>query len=247
MCAKHTQQRIAAGEAVANWMTQYNNKSIEAWSYDLLQSDVMKLATLQRLNLAAAHKSYQNKRHELKLANLVSRPEVQAGVSFERDEDRREELGPEFDIEIPIFDNNQANVAKAISQLRQAQIEADLVLQPAVTKTLTAWLDMRVNLDLVTVYRDRVIALAQENLRLAQQAFNTGQVDMTIVLETQRELIQAESELNDLELNAPSSMIDLEYAVGGTLTPVSGTTDDRTSQVPSPPTSNQTSDQGASS
>ena len=61
---------------------------------------------------------------------------------------------------------------------------------------------------------------------------------MTAVLETQRELIQAESELNELELIAASSMIDLEYAVGGTLTPASGTTDDQTSQVPSRPTSN---------
>jgi len=42
-------------------------------------------------------------------------------------------------------------------------------------------------------------------------------------------------------------MIDLEYAVGGTLTPVSESTDDQTSEVPSRPTSIQTSDQGASS
>ena len=70
---------------------------------------------------------------------------------------------------------------------------------------------------------------------------------MTVVHETQRQLIQAESELNQLEFTATSSMIDLEYAVGGTLTPVSGMTDDQTSQVPSRPTSNQTSNQGASS
>ena len=134
-----------------------------------------------------------------------------------------------------------------MSQLRQAEIEADQVLQRAVTQTRTAWLDARANLELVIFYRERVIALAQENLRLAGQAFNAGQVDMTVVLETQRELIQAESALNELELIATSSMINLEYAVGGTLTPASESTDDQASDVPSHPTSIQTSDQGASS
>ena len=207
----------------------------------------MKLAALQRLDVAAARKAYEGKRHELTVANLGSLPEVEAGAAFERDEDRREELGPEFDIEIPIFDNNKANVAKAMSQLRQAEIEADQVLQRAVTQTRTAWLDARANHELVIFYRERVIALAQENLKLAGQAFNAGQVDMTVVLETQRELIQAESALNELELIATSSMINLEYAVGGTLTPASESTDDQASDVPSHPTSIQTSDQGASS
>ena len=238
---------LGLAKAAANWQAQDDNESIKAWSYELLESDVMNLAALQRLDVAAARKAYEGKRHQLRVANLGSLPEVQAGAAFERDEDRRDELGPEIDIEIPIFDNNKANVAKVMSELRQAEIEADLVLQRAVTQTRTAWLDARANLDLVTFYRERVIALAQENLRLAEQAFNAGQVDMTVVLETQRELIQAESELNELELVAASSMIDLEYAVGGTLTPASESTDPQTSEVPSRPTSIQTPDQGASS
>ncbi len=238
---------LGRAESAANWQAQDDNQSIQAWSYELLESDLMKLAALQRLDVAAARKAYESKRHELTVANLGSLPDVEAGAAFERDEDRREELGPEFDIEIPIFDNNKANVAKAMSQLRQAEIEADQVLQRAVTQTRTAWLDARANLELVIFYRERVIALAQENLRLAGQAFNAGQVDMTVVLETQRELIQAESALNELELIATSSMINLEYAVGGTLTPASESTDDQASDVPSHPTSIQTSDQGASS
>ncbi|MEE9130723.1 MAG: TolC family protein [Phycisphaerales bacterium] len=238
---------LGLADAAANWEAQDDNESIEAWSDELMESDLMKLAALQRLDVAAARKAYESKRHELRVVNLGSLPELEAGVAFERDEDRRDELGPEFDIEIPIFDNNKANVAKAMSELRQAEIEADLVLQRAVTQTRTAWLDARANLELVIFYRERVIALTQENLRLAEQAFNAGQVDMTVVLETQRELIQAESQLNELELIATSSMIDLEYAVGGTLTPTSESTDDQASEVPSRPTSNQTSDQGASS
>ena len=238
---------LGLAEAAANWEAQDDNESIEAWSDELMESDLMTLAALQRLDVAAARKVYEGKRHELRVANLGSLPEFEAGAAFERDEDRRDELGPEFDIEIPIFDNNRANVAKAMSELRQAEIEADQVLQRAVTQTRTAWLDARTNLELVDFYRERVIALARENLRLGEQAFNAGQVDMTVVLETQRELIQADFQLNQLEAAAWLSVIELEYTVGGTLAPASGLNDDQTSEVPSRPTSIQTSDQGASS
>ncbi|MEE8156396.1 MAG: TolC family protein [Phycisphaerales bacterium] len=237
---------LGLAEASANWEAQDHNTSLAAWSDELLESDLIALTASQRLDVAAARKAYESKRHELRVVNLGSLPEVEAGVAFERDEDRRDELGPEFDIEIPIFDNNEANVAKAMSELRQAEIEADQVLQRAVTQTRTAWLDARTNLELVDFYRERVIALARENLRLGEQAFDAGQVDMTVVLETQRELIEAEFQLNQLEAAASLSVIELEYTVGGSLAPASRSTDDQVSDVPSRPVSNQSSDQGAS-
>ncbi len=238
---------LGRAEAAANWEAQDDNEAIEAWSDELLESDLIALAASQRLDVAAARKAYESKRHELRVANLGTIPELGAGLAYDRDEDRRDELGPEFDLEIPIFDNNQAQVAKAMSELRKAQIEADLILQRAITQIRVAWLDARTNLELVDFYRERVIALARENLRLGEQAFNAGQVDMTVVLETQRELIQAEFQLNQLEAAALLSVIELEYTVGGTLAPALSSTDDQVSEVPSRPVSNQSSDQGASS
>ena len=76
---------------------------------------------------------------------------------------------------------------------------------------------MRAKLELVGFYREQVIALARENRRLAEQALQAGQVDMTVVLETQREVILSEFQLNQLEGSAALSLIELEYAVGGSL------------------------------
>ena len=160
---------------------------------------------------------YETAIHELRVANLGSIPELGAGATFDRDEDGRRSLGPQIDLEVPIFDNNGARVAKAASDLRRAQFEADAVLQRAVTETRSAWLDVRTNLDLVDFYLERVIALARENLRLAEGALRAGQVDMTVVLETQRELILAEFQLNQLGAAAALALIELEYAVGGHL------------------------------
>ena len=57
--------------------------------------------------------------------------------------------------------------------------------------------------------------LAADNLSLAERAFQAGQVDMTVVLETRRQLMEAEIRLNQIKATAEASVIELEYAVGG--------------------------------
>ena len=189
----------------------------DRWSDELGEQDVIELASRQRLDVAAARVAYETARHELRVANLGSIPEIEGGLAYERDEDRRDELGPEIGIEIPIFDTNRARVAKAMSDLRRAEIESDQIRQRAVTQARSAWLDVRANLELVDFFQESVIALARDNLRLAERALKAGQIDMTVVLETQREVILAEFQLNQLEENAAVSFNELEYAVGGRL------------------------------
>lgn len=223
-----TQQRLALGktqrrllellgqaEASAQWEAADDRAPIHTAIAELTESKVVELASQLRLDVAAARKVYETRRHELRIASLGSIPELEAGPAFERDEDRRDAFGVDLDLEIPIFDTNRARIARARSDLRRARAEADQVLQSAVAQTRSAWLDVRASRQLIGFFRDRVLTLAQENLRLAEQSFQAGQIDMTVVLETQRELIQAEFELNELELIAADSTIELEYAVGG--------------------------------
>ena len=192
-------------------------------TYDFSESEVIEMVSWQRLDVAAAHKMLETRLHELRVANLGSIPELEGGPSRERDEEGRDALGAEISLEIPIFDTNQARVAKARSDWRRAQAMADQVLQSAVAQSRTAWLDVKANLKLIKFFRDQVLIVAKDNLRLAELAFQAGQIDMTVVLETQRELIQAEFELNELESIAADRMIELEYAVGGKLARITDT------------------------
>lgn len=208
---------LGLADARADWRAVDIIPALESWPDDLTESDLIDLATQLRLDVAAAQRAYETQLQELRVANLGKFPEIGAGVEFERDEDGRRSFGPVLDLEIMIFDNKNARVAKAASELRRVQFEADAVLQRAVTETRTAWLEVRTNLDLVDFYRAEVIALARENFALAGQAFRAGQIDMTVVLETQREVILAEFELNQLEGGAALSLIELEYAAGGRL------------------------------
>ena len=238
--ADHTQQILEIGKTRRNLLELLGLAAADAeWeavdvsrhgmgdTYDFSESEVIEMVSWQRLDVAAAHKMLETRLHELRVANLGSIPELEAGPSRERDEERRDALGAEISLEIPIFDTNQARVAKARSDWRRAQAMADQVLQSAVAQSRTAWLDVKANLELINFFRDQVLIVAKDNLRLDEQAFQAGQIDMTVVLETQREVIQAEFELNELESIAADRMIELEYAVGGKLT---RTTDDQLSE-----------------
>ncbi len=238
---------LGLADARADWQAEDVIPPLEMWPDELTESDLFELAARQRLDVAAARKVYETRLHELRVANLGSIPELDAGPAFERDEDRRDELGAEIGLEIPIFDTNRARIAKARSELRRAEAQADAVRQRAITQTRSAWLDARTSLDLVDFYRERVITLARENLGLAERAFQAGQVDMTVVLETQRELILAEFQLNQLEAAAAAGLIELEYAVGGTLAVAPTASREAVPQTTVTPVSDQSLPKGDSS
>jgi len=223
-----TQQRLRLGMFKRELLSSIGMAELRAdWSADgamtvpasaateITEDQLIELVHAQRLDVAAAKQAFESLRHELRLAKLGAIPDVDAGPAYERDEDGRDELGAEIDLEIPIFDTNRARVARATSQLRRARAEYENSAQAAITQVRNAWLQTRTAQELVAFYQDKVLVLAADNLNLAVRAFDTGQVDMTVVLETRRQLIEAKIQLNQFKATAEASMIELEYAVGG--------------------------------
>ena len=142
--------------AHADWQAQDEQPLLEQWSNGLAESEVIELATRQRLDVAAARTTRETALQQLRVTRGGSLPEIAAGPAYDRDEDRRDELGAGIDLEVPIFDTNRARIAKAMSELRRAQVEADRIRQEAVTQTRSAWLDLRTNLELLDFYREHV-------------------------------------------------------------------------------------------
>ena len=184
---------------------------------DLTESQVIALARQQRLDVVAAHYIYESRARELQLDRLGRIPALSLGGNFQRENDGGKELGPEAQITVPLFDQNQARIAKAKSNLRKAAIEADRIMQDAISQARLAWIDWRVKLDQIRFYQDQLLDLAKKNLDLSEKARKAGTVDQTVFLEAQRERISAQSSLLDLEREAALSSIELEYAVGGNL------------------------------
>jgi cobalt-zinc-cadmium efflux system outer membrane protein len=183
----------------------------------LTETDAVSRAKRLRLDVQAALSVYEQRRHELTSASRGQIPDVAVGLDYDKDEEGLITRSFELSIEVPIFDTKEVGVAKAESDARAAAADADRVLQEAVKQTRSAFLALQANQHLASFFREQILALARENLDDAQKSYDAGESDLTVILDTQRELSDAQLKLNDLELNVATSAAELEYVVGGKL------------------------------
>jgi cobalt-zinc-cadmium efflux system outer membrane protein len=181
------------------------------------EDQVVHLAASQRLDVAAARAAVAARVAGVDLQELGRIPDVSAGVEYQQNFSNRRGVFPSVGVSPKLFDDNSARVARAESELRRAEIEADGVLQAAVAEARRAWIELAAQRDVVRAYEDEILALAESNERLARNAFEAGEAELTVLLEAQRQLNDARIELADRRRAATELLIELERAAGGTL------------------------------
>jgi outer membrane protein, heavy metal efflux system len=181
------------------------------------EATALTLARSQRLDVAAARAIAEAHRADLSVEEQSRVKDLGLGADFERAADGAKSVGPVLEVAVPIFDTNQAQIAKAGSLARAALANFEAASQRAVREARVAWVELDSALRLVDQYRSTVLTLSERNLALAEAALKAGQADVTVLLESQRELIDARARLNELERQAAIACIELEYAVGGGL------------------------------
>lgn len=181
------------------------------------ESGAVALALAQRLDVAAARSVVTAQQADLSTEEKSRLRDFGLGADFERETDGSKSLGPVLEVGIPIFDTNAAQIAKAGSLARVALASYEAASQQAVREARTAWIDLDTASRLSEQYRATVLALSERNLTLAEAALKAGQADVTVLLDAQRELIEARRTLLDLERDGALAAIELERAAGGVL------------------------------
>ena len=195
------------------------------------ESAAIALAGSQRLDVAAARSIVEAQRADLSIEEKSRLKDFGLGADFERDVDGKKTIGPVVEVGIPIFDTNAAQIAKAGSLARAALANYEAISQRAVREARVAWVELDSASRLAEQYRSTVLVISERNLTLAEAALKSGQADVTVLLDAQRELIDARRTLSDLERDAAIARFTLEQAVGGRLTTPS--TDPPDSTLPS--------------
>ncbi len=123
-------------------------------------------------------------------------------------------LGPGLGIELPIFDQNQAQIAKAQYAVQQARKTLDALdravtqeVRGAVDRAMTAW-------RLLRIYRDQSIPLAQSNLDLSREAYRAGRASFLSVLESQRFFLETRRGYVEASQSAATMIPELERMIG---------------------------------
>jgi outer membrane protein TolC len=128
-------------------------------------------------------------------------------------------VGPMIDIELPIFDQNQAGVARAVHEFRQRWAEYSELWQTVASEVRETKVMHDQAHRQVEFFRDSILPEVQRNLDVVRESYGAGREQLTIFLQVQEDQIMtrltALAFVRDLSLNRT----ELERQVGGKLTP----------------------------
>ena len=147
-------------------------------------------------------------------AGGLTAPEIQPRSKRRSQKGQDIILGPSLGFELPIFDQNQAQIAKAQYALRQARKTLE-ALDRAVTQQVRRAVDRAGTASrLMQTYRDRSIPLAQGNLDLSREAYRAGRASFLSVLEAQRFFLATRRGYVEASQSAAMMIPQLERTIG---------------------------------
>jgi cobalt-zinc-cadmium efflux system outer membrane protein len=115
-------------------------------------------------------------------------------------------LGPAIDVPLPIFDQNQAQIAKARARAKQLQQTYEERQQRVVEGIRTALTARRRAEQQTRFYRESLLPLQEENTQFARRLYQAGEQSIITVLLAQQALIQTRlnynASLRDLSISA---------------------------------------------
>jgi outer membrane protein TolC len=170
-----------------------------------------------RLDIQMARFKIIKAERNLELEKRYILREVNIGLDYERETDREEVLGPAIELELPLFDQNQAQIAKARFMLRQARKTLQ-ALEGQVMEEIIADLK-RVDLleTRARMLEEKTLPLRQKSLDYSNKWVNAMQLNRLFLLEAQKGLIQAELDFLKTQMELLHALVDLERHLGGSL------------------------------
>lgn len=123
-------------------------------------------------------------------------------------------VGPTLSLELPVFDQNQAQIAKAQFIYEQTVLNRAALLLDVTQETRSAYQRAHTAWDIASYYRDSFLPLLQENLELSRTAYRVGKLSLLPVLEAQKLLLASRGRYVETLREAAVAVTELEKAIG---------------------------------
>ncbi len=173
----------------------------------------LEVLTLERrLDVRAAEEAVHQAAAEVQRQRGLFIRKLDVGVAAEKDGDWS--LGPGLRLELPLFDQNQAQVAKALEFLSQREALLVALRLAAMQEVNSALARAQANWDALAIYRNDLLPRSEEALTQARESYRLGKTTMLPALEAQRQLLAARSAHAQRLLKAATALSDLERATG---------------------------------
>ena len=139
---------------------------------------------------------------------------VSAGVNYLKDYFIVNEVGPLFGFDVPIFDNNHANIDKAEREHDKARNELEHTESGVISEVIVILQNYKELQKLIAVYEHNIIPTTHKKIIFAQKLFDSMQAPETTVLEEYITLYKHEQKLIDLYYEVAKVIINLEHTIG---------------------------------
>jgi cobalt-zinc-cadmium efflux system outer membrane protein len=169
-----------------------------------------------RPELQVARQAVAEAEANIRLQKANSKPDPEAIVGYKRN-GAFDTLYGAVQINLPVRNRNQGNIASAQARLRIAHANLNTIetnVKADVEAAIRAYRDVRALLDILP----DTLSRATEAERLARAAYREGGIDLLRLLDAERSRIQAQAEYNRALTDLRQSIIGLYLAGGGNLT-----------------------------
>lgn len=184
---------------------------------DVQVAALLASAATHRLDLQSAAMDVEAAERRIPLERRQVWRSVRGGVTFET-EGSELALGPGIGLTLPLFDQNQAQIAKAELLYEQSLRRMEGVKTQVSQQVRVAYAQYGLAQETVHLYEQELLPLREQSLELARESYAAGKTGFLYVLEAQNELLAARSEyvehLGQLARTIPS----LEAACGQPIT-----------------------------
>jgi outer membrane protein, heavy metal efflux system len=185
---------------------------------DLPTGGLEMVAIEQRLDLAAAKAELASVVQALGLTKTYRYiGALEFGVSAERDTDRQTVTGPSIKLELPIFNQGQARVAKAHAQLRQAERRLEALAIEIRSEVREKRDRLVAKRDVARFYKDEMLPARTRIVELTQLEYNAMLVGVFDLLRAKREELYAERGYVESARDYWITRAELERVAGGRL------------------------------
>ncbi len=150
------------------------------------------------------------------VGGALERPEREAGAT----EQGKTLYGPTLTVSLPVFDQNQAQVARA-RYLREQAEQTLRALRAEVNQQVRMAVDhLSTAAQAVAFCRERLLPEVERGLLFAQEAFSGGETTILALLEAQRALVGVRMDYVRAQYDLAVALAQLERALGLPLTQI---------------------------
>ncbi len=182
----------------------------------LPDKEVLKAALSRRPDAKASAFEVEKTLSALKLATKGASPNITLSGFYDRDE-RRNAVGIEMSIPLPLFDRKQAEKKEAYAKAGGAKIRSAGLKKAIDREVEVAFSDLSTAIEELSLFKKEIIAKAVENLNLLNLAFKEGKVGFFEVRFAQKDTIEAQFAYIEAQTRTQLALNAIEKAIGGAL------------------------------